>query len=151
MDAAPLNPTIFGRRLYLLGQHWRREIDRRMRAFGLSDATWRPLLYLGRYGDGMRQTDLAAALDIEGPSLVRLLDHLAHAGLIERRAETADRRAKRLHLTDAGHAIYHRVTSTYEAVAATLLADVPPADLAACDRVFTAIDAALQAQSEDRP
>ncbi len=139
---------MFGRRLYLVGQHWRREIDRRMREFGLSDATWRPLLYLGRYGDGVRQTDLAAALDIEGPSLVRLLDRLGRAGLIERRAEAVDRRAKRLHLTAAGHATYHRVANTYEAVAALLLTDIPPADLAACDRVLTAIDSALQAQAQ---
>ncbi|UPG70899.1 hypothetical protein MVG78_09605 [Roseomonas gilardii subsp. gilardii] len=47
-----------------------------MRRLGLSDGTWRPLLYLGRMGGGIRQTDLAGALGIEGASLVRLLDAL---------------------------------------------------------------------------
>ena len=98
----------FGRRLFRLGQNWRRQLDQQMRQFGLTDATWRPLLYLGRLGDGMRQTDLAAALDIEGPSLVRLLDALERQGLVERCGEPDDRRVKTLRMTPAGHAHVRR-------------------------------------------
>ena len=56
----------------------------------------------------MRQTDLAAALDIEGPSLVRLLDALERQGLVERCGEPDDRRVKTLRMTPAGHAMCTR-------------------------------------------
>ena len=48
-------------------------VDAELQAFGLTDATWRPLAYVGRLGGGVRQKELAIALAIEGPSLVRLL------------------------------------------------------------------------------
>ena len=100
----------FGRRLYRLGQNWRRQVDGRVRQFGLTDATWRPLLHLGRFGDGVRQTDLAASLAIEGPSLVRLLDALERTGLIEDAQAFAE--LKRLILLriaelDAAEAVEH--------------------------------------------
>ncbi len=71
-------------------------------AYGLTDATWRPLAYVGKLGDGVRQKELATALSIEGPTLVRLLDNLERRGLIERREDETDRRARGIYLTRAG-------------------------------------------------
>ena len=59
-------------------------MDEELSGYGLTDATWRPLFHLGRLGDGIRQTELAEALGIQGPSLVRLLDNLERDGLISR-------------------------------------------------------------------
>src|ERR1700744_6129250 len=95
----PVPATEFARQVYRVATAWRREIDQRVRAFGLTDATWRPLLYLGRVGYGVIQTDLAATLTIESPSLVRLIDALERAGLVERLEDTDDRRSKRLWMT----------------------------------------------------
>jgi MarR family transcriptional regulator, transcriptional regulator for hemolysin len=134
----------FGRRLFRLGQNWRREIDIRMRGFGLTDATWRPLYYLGRFGDGMRQTDLAAALAIEGPSLVRLLDALERQGLVERHAEPDDRRVKTLRMTPAGHATYQQLAMVYAEVSDRLLSEVSDAEIEVCLRVFGLIERALE-------
>lgn len=47
----------------------------------------------------MNQTDLAAALEIEHPSVVRLLDGMERQGLIVRRPVEGDRRAKSVELT----------------------------------------------------
>src|ERR1700691_104885 len=85
-----------------LARLYRREIDRALEAFGLSDATALPVLHIGHLGDGVRQGALADELGIEGPSLVRLVDRLTIAGLVERREDPTDRRAKTLHLTPAG-------------------------------------------------
>jgi MarR family transcriptional regulator for hemolysin len=133
----------FGRRLFRLGQLWRRHIDVRMRVFGLTDATWRPLFYLGRFGDGMRQTDLASALTIEGPSLVRLLDALERQGLVERHAEPDDRRVKTLRMTEAGRATYQQLAVVYAEVSDRLLAGVSDAEIVVCLRVFGLIERAL--------
>lgn len=73
--------------------------DARARSRGLTRAQWRALLYLAR-ADGPTQTELAEMLDVERITACRMVDRLAEAGLIERRADPADRRVWRLHLTD---------------------------------------------------
>jgi MarR family transcriptional regulator for hemolysin len=130
----------FGRRLYRLGQNWRRQVDVRVRQFGLTDATWRPLLHLGRFGDGVRQTHLAASLAIEGPSLVPLLDALERTGLLERREDADDRRSKTLRLTSAGLETYQKLAVEYDAIGRALLKDITNADIEVCERVFDRIE-----------
>lgn len=139
----------FGYSLFRLAQGWRRAVDGRMRRFGLTDATWRPLFYLGRNGEGIRQTDLAAALAIEGPSLVRLLDALEIAGLLARHGDPTDRRSKTLHLTEAGRSTYRQVAAEYERFTGQLLGAIPPAELVACLAVFARIEVALAAQATE--
>lgn len=142
-DAMRPGTEDFGRRLFRLGQNWRRHVDVAMQQFGLTDATWRPLFYLGRFGDGMRQKDLAAVLDIEGPSLVRLLDALERQGLVARCGEAEDRRAKILHMTPAGKAMYRKLEVVYRRISNQLLRAVSDEDVTTCGRVFSQIEAAL--------
>src|SRR3954453_14800726 len=73
-------------------RQWRRAVDRRLQPFGLTEATWLPLIYLARAPAPMRQKDLAAALGLDGSSVVRLLDALETSGHIERREGGKDRR-----------------------------------------------------------
>jgi MarR family transcriptional regulator, transcriptional regulator for hemolysin len=133
----------FGFRLARIARRLRQAVDGELRAFGLTEATWRPLAYLGRLGEGVRQKELAQALGIEGPSLVRLLDGLERRGLIERREDEADRRARGIYLTPAGRELQKRVLRVSDAIQRRLLAAVQPTDLAACDRAFGVIEAAL--------
>src|SRR5579862_2094807 len=89
----------FGSLVARAARQWRRAVDRRLQPFGLTEATWLPLIYVARSSEPMRQKDLAAALALDGSSVVRLLDALETAGHIERREEGADRRAKTIGLT----------------------------------------------------
>src|SRR3954467_8499796 len=107
-----------------------------MRLIGLTEATWRPLIYLRALGDGVRQKELATAISIEGPSLVRLLDSLERRGFIERREDENDRRARGIHLTHAGRDLAVRAAKIGAAFQSRLLARVPPADLETCERVL---------------
>ncbi len=91
------------------GRQWRRAVDRRLQPFGLTEATWLPLIYLARATAPVRQKDLAASLVLDGSSVVRLLDALEAAGLIERREESADRRAKIITVTSRGLSIIDQV------------------------------------------
>ena len=133
----------FGFRMSRVVRRLRQAIDAELRAFGLTEATWRPLVYVGRLGEGVRQKELAAALGIEGPSLVRLLDALERRGLLERREDGADRRARGIFLTAAGRELQERLSQISSAVQARLLAEIDAVDLEACDRVFVAIERAL--------
>jgi MarR family transcriptional regulator for hemolysin len=75
---------------------------------GGSVPTW--LILSSLKGDEWRtQLELARALDIEGPTLTRHLDGLERAGLVARRRDPADRRAVRVELTEAGHALHSQM------------------------------------------
>ena len=92
-------------------------------------------------------SELAAALGLEGPSLVRLLDNLERRGLIERREHKSDRRVRGIYLTPSGRELQRRVTSISDGVQQRLLAAASPADLAACGRLFSLIEKALEQPS----
>lgn len=77
----------------------RSTIDARLEPMGLSHALWRPLLALHGTDGPMTQTELARALGLESPTLVRLLDRLTEKGWIERRSCPGDRRAYHVALT----------------------------------------------------
>lgn len=72
--------------------------DRRTRELGLTRSQWWVLNNL-YFNEGITQSELADLLDIEKPTLGRLLDRLEGKGWLERRADPADRRAKRVYLT----------------------------------------------------
>jgi MarR family transcriptional regulator for hemolysin len=142
----------FGFQVSRISRRLRQAVDAELRVFGLTEATWRPLAYVGRLGEGVRQKELAAALGIEGPSLVRLLDGLERRGLIERRESDADRRARGIYLTPAGRDLQKRVARTSAAIQRRLLASIAPADLDVCVRVFRAIELALdELETTTRP
>jgi MarR family transcriptional regulator for hemolysin len=134
----------FGFRATRISRRLRQLVDSELAAYGLTQATWRPLAYVGRLGAGVRQSELAAALGLEGPSLVRLLDNLERRGLIERREHKSDRRVRGIHLTPSGRELQRRVTSISDGVQQRLLAAASPGDLAACGRLFSLIEKALE-------
>ena len=55
------------------------------------------------------QSALAERLDVEPITLCRMVDRLEDAGLVERRPDPGDRRARRLHLTAKSRAKLARV------------------------------------------
>ena len=119
-----------GRLIAWLGRIWRREADQALSDHGLSYATAIPLLVLSRQGENIRQGVLADELGIEGPSLVRLIDLLQAEGLVERREDPTDRRAKTLHLTATGDAKVEEINRVLRRVRANLLKDIGSDELA---------------------
>ncbi len=120
-----------------------------MTGLGLSDALALPVVLLGRRPDGVRQNVLADELGVEGPSLVRLLDKLVKDGLVERWEDPSDRRAKTVHLTQAGRAHSERASEALDAFRANLLEGVSTADIQACLRVFEQMEARLALARRD--
>lgn len=84
--------------------------DQRGRQFGISRAQWTVLVRLDRC-EGLKQSELADILDLQPISLTRLLDRLAENGLIERRPDPNDRRAKRLYLTPAARPLLAKLSN----------------------------------------
>ena len=112
--------------------------DARVRAKGLTLARARTLIHLAKK-DGMTQTELAEILEVEGPTLVRLLDGLEKQGLTERRPVDGDRRAKQIALTESGRKLAADVTLLGDELREEVLTTVSEADLIAATRAFRAI------------
>ncbi len=148
MNAHPR--TRFGLEFALLARRWRRTLDTRLAEAGLTDATWAPLVHLHESGDGISQKALAALVGLDASSLVRLLDILVARGLVERRTDPADRRARLIYLTAPGRAAVADILRLLNGREAEILADVGDAELAQVMDVFARIARRLPPLGEDR-
>lgn len=88
----------FGFLVHDVARLMRTAYDRRTRALGLTRSQWWVLNHV-YFNQGISQSELADLLDIEKPSLGRLLDRLAAKGWLERRPDPDDRRVRRVYLT----------------------------------------------------
>jgi MarR family transcriptional regulator for hemolysin len=84
--------------------------DQRARQFGMTRAQWAVLVRL-ELNEGLKQSELAELLDLQPITLTRLVDRLCTNGLIERRPDPSDRRAKRLYLTAAARPLMDRLAA----------------------------------------
>ncbi|MGB7101583.1 MAG: MarR family transcriptional regulator [Xanthobacteraceae bacterium] len=97
--------------------------DYKASQFGMTRAQWAVLVRVDR-SEGLNQSELAEVLDLQPITLTRLLDKLCDSGLIERRPDPADRRAKRLFLTPAARPLLERLSVLGEETVAGALAGV---------------------------
>src|SRR5580698_1717299 len=97
--------------------------DYKASQFGMTRAQWAVLVRVDR-SEGLNQSELAEVLDLQPISLTRLLDKLCESGLIERRADPIDRRAKRLFLTPAARPLLEKLAHLGEELMGTALSGV---------------------------
>jgi MarR family transcriptional regulator, transcriptional regulator for hemolysin len=97
--------------------------DYRAAQFGMTRAQWAVLVRLDLY-EGLNQSERADMLDLQPITLTRLLDKLCDSGLIERRPDPDDRRAKRLFLTRAARPLLLQLASLGEETMANVLEGV---------------------------
>jgi MarR family transcriptional regulator, transcriptional regulator for hemolysin len=97
--------------------------DYRAAQFGITRAQWAVLVRIDR-AEGLNQSELAETLDLQPITLTRLLDKLCDSGLIERRPDPSDRRAKRLFLMPAARPLLERLAVLGEETMAEALAGV---------------------------
>ncbi|WP_296382620.1 MarR family transcriptional regulator [Reyranella sp.] len=137
----------FGALLSRTYRQWRRAADLRLQPYDLTEATWLPLIRIARAPTPPRQKDLAASLFVDNSSVVRLLDNLEAAGLVERR-EGEDRRAKIIVLTPRGRAIADKVETAARKVRTDALAGLSDKDIETAIRVLEHVSRALDPAGE---
>src|ERR1700738_2521049 len=99
--------------------------DQRAREFGMTRAQWAVLARVER-SEGLKQCELAEVLDLQPITLTRLIDRLCDGGLIERRSDPDDRRAKMVFLTPAAGPGLDGLTRLGKDMMATVLAGIEP-------------------------
>lgn len=124
--------------LLFAARAWRKTSSQALSALNVSEACASPLYWVGRLGGGVRQGVLAEYVGIEGPSLVRLLDQLVAAGLMVRKDDPSDRRAKTIWLTPDGERLVSQIDEVLIDLRASTLQGVSVADIETTLRVFKA-------------
>jgi DNA-binding MarR family transcriptional regulator len=108
--------------LHQSNQAVRGEVLRRIRDRGreLGTAQWEVLTQLWQR-DGASQSILARATGRDRAGMTRLLDRMEREGLVQRRADRADRRVHRVHLTAAGRRLHGQLIPVVSEVIASAL------------------------------
>ena len=118
--------------------------DRVAAQYGLTQAVAWPIVAISRMGEGARPGVIADAVGIEPSSVVRLIDQLADSGLIERREDTNDRRAKLLYLTDEGRKKVKQIETALIPLRRQLLEGLSNEELDTCMHVFKTLGASIE-------
>jgi MarR family transcriptional regulator for hemolysin len=100
--------------------------DQRARDLGMTRAQWAVLARI-ESSEGLKQVELAETLDLQPITLTRLIDRLCDSGLIERRSDPDDRRAKRLYLTPAARPVLDGLARIGKDMMTTVLVGLEPA------------------------
>ena len=101
----------------------RKRFEQRVRGLGFTRSQWQVLVHLAQH-EGINQVGLAEILEIEPITLLRILDRLEAAGLVERRTHAADRRVRLLYLTPEARPALETMRELGELTRAEALAGV---------------------------
>ena len=104
----------------------RTRFDQRARTYGMTRAQWVILARLSRQ-PGLSQNEMAAICEVEPITVGRLIDRLEMRGLVERRADPADRRIRRLHLLPAAQPILDEIARYREELTEVILSGMEDA------------------------
>ena len=105
----------------------RKAFDQFMKPLGVTRAQWWVLAHLSRQ-DGMMQTQLADFLEVGKASLGTVIERLEMNGLIERRPDPIDRRAKRIYLARAAQNLLEKMASFERSFNEQLLQNLSPVE-----------------------
>lgn len=142
-EQAPVRRTL-GFLLHDTSRMIRRRFVQRAREEGLplSRSEASVLLHVA-HEQGVSQVVLATRMDIEPIALVRLLDSLQQAGLIERRLHPTDRRVRTVWLTPGAEPVLRRIRAITAAVRREAVAGLSPDQVEALTDALLAIRANL--------
>jgi len=101
--------------------------EREAAGLNLTLAQCKVLIYLQR-NEGISQVRLAELTDTDPMTLVRTLDRMERDGLIERRPDPADRRARRLFITAAAEPVLDEIWRIADRARAAALAGLSKAE-----------------------
>jgi len=104
----------------------KRHFERRARQEGLPITRRQAavMIHVARH-EGVSQAEVAARLDLEPISLVRMLDKLCEERLVERRPHPTDRRVRTLWLTAAARPVLESILRINQAIRAEAFTGMP--------------------------
>jgi MarR family transcriptional regulator, organic hydroperoxide resistance regulator len=74
--------------------------------------------------DGLIPSELASLMQVEAPTITKMLHRMEKAGLLERRKDEMDARICRIYLTEAGRSLREPVTRAWNLLEKQILANL---------------------------
>jgi MarR family transcriptional regulator for hemolysin len=146
VQSPPLSPTrLLGFALHDVAHLLRTYVDQRASEVGTTRAQWGAMVRLQR-SEGMKQSDLARELELQPITVTRLVDRLCAQGMVERRPDAQDRRAKRLYLTAKAVPKLVKLGALSEELMGTALAGISPEEIKETTARLETMRANLKAQ-----
>ncbi|MDH2896663.1 MULTISPECIES: transcriptional regulator SlyA [Rahnella] len=139
-----------GSDLARLVRAWRALIDDRLKPLELTQTHWVTLHNINMLPPEQSQIQLAKAIGIEQPSLVRTLDQLEEKKLITRQTCASDRRAKRIKLTEEAAPIINEMESVIDSTRKEILSGMSSSEIEQLGGMLSRLEkniAALQSKS----
>jgi DNA-binding MarR family transcriptional regulator len=121
---------------------WTTLLDRALKPLGMTRSLYSVIAFLSRR-DGVTQSALASAMELTKAAVGELLTRLELEGLVERRADEADARVRRVYLTRKGVRMALKMRNLANPVAAKMLRHVDEAELDALIQTLSRIKAGL--------
>ncbi|HZV57553.1 MAG TPA: MarR family transcriptional regulator [Sphingobium sp.] len=119
--------------LVMAGRIWATHADNVLRAeAGQSRARWQTLFAIDFGEQPVTMTDIGVRLNVQWPTLVRVLEGLEKDGLISRVDNPRDGRSRLVSITEAGRTLLREVRPTLDIERARLLAGLSDEELAQC-------------------
>ena len=124
------------REIVVAGRRWRKLANERIRPTGHTMARWETLFLVAFSDHALTQGELARLLNVEGPTLVRMLDVLQKEDLIERRQSEIDRRVTTNAITAKGRQAIDDIMGVTNALRAEVLQGFDPEELTVALKVL---------------
>ncbi len=142
-------PSSIGFLIVDLARLFRQGFERSVAAEGLdlTAGEARTLLHASCQ-DGIRQSALAESMRVEPMTLSNFLDRLESRGLVSRRPDPEDRRAKQVTVTPAARPLVERIEALAARVRAQATHDLSPAEVETLRRALQAMRANLSDMAE---
>lgn len=137
-----------GYRISDLARLMRKRFDEESRDLGVTNSQWRVIVNVFRQ-PGINQGALAELLEVEPITTCRMVDRLEIAGLVERRRDPNDRRAWKIHLTDAAMPLIDKLKERAAALNAVALAGLGERDQAEFIRMLDIIRQNISSDPSD--
>ncbi|MGO9499991.1 MAG: MarR family winged helix-turn-helix transcriptional regulator [Streptosporangiaceae bacterium] len=142
--AVMVSPEQVGERYLAVHHRMRRAAADSMSGCGVSMARTKVLMQL-RHRGPVRQSVLAADLGVAAHSVTDIVDALERDGLVERRSDPTDRRAKLVALTGAGEAAVTVACTARERLMTSVFGALTAEDRATMLRLLGVLDTAVAA------
>jgi MarR family transcriptional regulator, transcriptional regulator for hemolysin len=118
------------RLLVMAGRTWGTHMDNVLRnATGQSRARWQTMFVIAFGAQPATMTDIGVRLNVQWPTLVRVLDGLEKDGLINRIDNPRDGRSRLVSITEAGKDMITKIKPIIDAERGKLLGGLPDDEL----------------------
>lgn len=155
MDTCP--PTINGIPLFkahamnaiLFARELRQTMDEMFKPYGMSSSRWMALAILKDALEPLSQKELALRMDIEGATLVRIIDALERDGWVRRAVSPLDRRIKLVSMEPKAQEFVRVFMDAMQRLNKALYGGIPEARVRDSVALLESLRCNLQSFSED--